>query len=444
MATPAVTTRIQSTPIELTETGRRAASPGLPITRWALVAALMAAPLAFGAVQPWAWAALLIVSFGLLMSWTIGSVRHGEVRIHLSPLYLPALLFLVLCLTQLFAGFTFDAYATRESILKFLMVLIFFFVAGQVLAGAHNAAWRGLALAVTLYTFALGLFAILQFFSSHNLIYWCIRSDGWTFGPYVNHNDYAGLMEMLIPIAGAYVLSRLRTDPRRLLLGFALCVPVASVWLSGSRGGFVSLLVEALVLGAVLWRRSGDDGIRFLSMLPIGLAAAAVLFFWMAPGKVVMRLGRLADLTHTTQTTLAQRELAARDSLRIFRDHPWVGIGLGSFDAVFPQYRTFPTDLEWTHAHNDYAEVLAETGVAGGVLIAYALLLFFRRAFRNLSVQRWQEAEWVQFGAALGCCGLLVHSFVDFNLHIPANALWFAVAVALATAPTAATKAREI
>jgi O-antigen ligase len=180
-------------------------------------------------------------------------------------------------------------------------------------------------------------------------------------------------------------------------------------------------------------------------MLPIGLAAAAVLFFWMAPGRVVRRLGGLADLTHTTEITLVQRELAARDTLRIFRDHPWVGIGLGSFEAGFPQYRTFPTDLEWTHAHNDYAEVLAETGVAGGVLIAYALFLFFRRAFRNLFVRRWQETEWVQLRAALGCCGLLVHSFVDFNLHIPANALWFAVSVALAMAPTAAAvKAREI
>jgi O-antigen ligase len=444
MSTPTATTRILPTPLEPPEACRQPPTPAFSITRWGLVIVLLAAPLAFGAVLPWAWAALLIASFGLLMFWIIASVRHGEVRVHVSPLYLPASLFLVLCLTQLFGGFTLDAYATRESILKLVMVLIFFFVAGQVFARAPRAVWRALGLAVTLYAFALGLFAILQFFSGHNLIYWHIRSGGWTFGPYVNHNDYAGLMEMLIPIAVAYVLSRPRTDPRRLLLGFGLCVPVASVLLSGSRGGFISLLVEALVLGAFLWRRSGDGGVHFVALLPIGLTAAALLFFWMAPSRVVRRLGGLANLTRTTQVTLGQREMAARDTLRIFRDHPWVGIGPGSFDTVFPQYRTFPTDLEWAHAHNDYAEVLAETGVAGGVLVVFGLVVFFRQAFRSLFARYWQDADWIRFGAALGSCGLLVHSIVDFNLHIPANAVWFAVCVALATTPqsAAAVKAR--
>jgi hypothetical protein len=46
----------------------------------------------------------------------------------------------------------------------------------------------------------------------------------------------------------------------------------------------------------------------------------------------------------------------------------------------------------------------------------------------------WSRA-WLDWpvAAALGCCGLLVHSFVAFNFHIPANAAWFAVCMALAT-----------
>ena len=433
MATPVTTTRTLRIPLELPETRGHAVSPPFPVTRWGLVATLLAAPLAFGAVDPWAWAGLLIASFGLLLLWAIGCVRQGALKIQLSPLYLPAGLFLALLLVQFYGGITLDAYATRESIYKLLMVLIIFFIAGQVFAKAPKSEWRQLGLAVTLYTFALGLFAILQFFSSHNLIYWSFKSDGWTFGPYVNHNDYAGLMEMLIPISVAYVLSRPRTDPRRLLLALSLAVPVASALLSGSRGGFVCLLVEALVLGWVLWRRSAEGDMRFQAMLPIGLAAAALLFFWMAPNNVVRRLGELANLTHTTQVTLGQRELAAKDTTRIFRDHPWLGIGLGSFETVFPQYRNFPTDFEWAHAHNDYAEALAETGAAGGALIVFSLALFFRRAFRNFTARHHDEAGWIQLGATIGCCGLLVHSFVDFNLHIPANAVWFAVSLALAT-----------
>lgn len=433
MATPALTTTALPISTELPEASGRDRSRVFRLTRRGLVAILLTAPLAFGAVEPWAWATLLIASFVLLMLWTVGSAQEGELKIRVSPLYLPAGLFLLLSIAQLYGGTTLDAYATQEAVLKLVMVLVIFFVAGQGFAQATNDAWKELGLAVTLYAFALGLFAILQFFSGHNLIYWNVTSRGWTFGSYVNHNDYAGLMEMLIPVAAGYVLSRSRTDPRRLLLAFGLLVPVASVLLSGSRGGFVSLLVEALVFGWILWRRSGEGGNRLRWILPIGLAAAALLFYWLAPGRVVSRLGALAKVTRTTEITLGQRELAARDTLRIFRAHPWVGIGLGSFNTVFPQYRTFPTDLGWAHAHNDYAEALAETGIVGGALIVFSLALFFSLAFRHLPAGHWDEACWIQLGAAVGCCGLLVHSLVDFNLHIPANAAWFAVCVALAT-----------
>jgi len=434
MATPAGTTTRLPISKELPAV-RRETSPFIFFfTRRGLVAILLAAPLAFGAVEPWAWAAMLIAAFALLMIWAIGGARQGALNIRVSPLYLPAGLFLALCIAQLYVGTTLDAYATREAIFKLVMVLVIFLVAGQVFAQATGEAWKELGLAVTLYSFGLALFAILQLFSSHNLIYWSVTSRGWTFGPYVNHDDYAGLMEMLIPIAAGYVLSRPRTDPRRLLLAFALSVPVASVLLSGSRGGFVSLLIEALVFGWVLWRRPGESGHRLRLLLPVGLAAVALLFFWLAPGRVVNRLEAMANVTRTTEITLGQRELVARDTLRIFRDHPWTGIGLGSFDTVFPQYRSFPTDLGWAHAHNDYAEALAETGVAGGALMVIAMAMFFALAFRNLPAGRGDAAGWIRLGAAVGCCGLLVHSLVDFNLHIPANAAWFAVCVALATA----------
>jgi len=434
MATPAGTTTRLPISKELPAV-RRETSPFIFFfTRRGLVAILLAAPLAFGAVEPWAWAAMLIAAFALLMIWAIGGARQGALNIRVSPLYLPAGLFLALCIAQLYVGTTLDAYATREAIFKLVMVLVIFLVAGQVFAQATGEAWKELGLAVTLYSFGLALFAILQLFSSHNLIYWSVTSRGWTFGPYVNHDDYAGLMEMLIPIAAGYVLSRPRTDPRRLLLAFALSVPVASVLLSGSRGGFVSLLIEALVFGWVLWQRPGESGHRLRLLLPVGLAAVALLFFWLAPGRVVNRLEAMANVTRTTEITLGQRELVARDTLRIFRDHPWTGIGLGSFDTVFPQYRSFPTDLGWAHAHNDYAEALAETGVAGGALMVIAMAMFFALAFRNLPAGRGDAAGWIRLGAAVGCCGLLVHSLVDFNLHIPANAAWFAVCVALATA----------
>lgn len=54
-------------------------------------------------------------------------------------------------------------------------------------------------------------------------------------------------------------------------------------------------------------------------------------------------------------------------------------------------------------------------------------------AFRNLKERLRNEWGWIQMGAAIGVVGLVCHSFVDFNLRIPANAAWFVVCLAVAT-----------
>ena len=435
---------------------------------------LFAAPLAFGAVQPWAWCALAITAAVLLVLWAAGNFRGGTIRVYWSPIYLPAAAFLVVAAVQYFAGLTLDRAATQEALCKLTTDFALFFLAGQFLAEVTEPQWRRMGLAITLYTLAVGVFATLQFSSSHNLIYWVVPSPGYTFGPYVNHNHYAGLMEMLIPLSAASVVSRVPLDrapraslPNRalesgiILLGFAVLIPAASLLLSGSRGGFISLIVE-LVLAAILIFARGPRRSRKTAAVAGGAAilAAVLLFFWMAPRQIAERFTTMADVAHPHEVSLAERLAPAMDSLRIFCDHSLLGAGLGSFETVFPRYQSFPSDSRWDYAHNDYAQALAETGLAGGALILCALGLFFWLAFGKVAGPRRSvsipvgagrggrestfplptahgavpSAYFLRWGAALGCCGLLVHSFVDFNLHIPANAAWFAVCAAIATA----------
>lgn len=411
-----------------------------------LVATLAAAPWAFGAVQTWAWASLALLALLLLLLWGTGNVQEGVLRIAWSPLYLPAALFLILVMIQFSGRLTLDPIATRESLLKLITNLIFFFLAGQLWASGREKSWRGLGLTVTVVAFALALFAILQFFSSQGLIYWVVkpRWGGWVFGPYVNHNHYAGLMEMLIPVATGYALSRPKKQPVRALLGFAVLVPTASVLLSGSRGGFIALLAESLILAAVVLGPAPAHNRRIqVTTWALGITAATFLFFWIDPNETSKHLTTVAKLASSPEVTLGERRWVARDALRIFRDHPWLGTGLGSFETAYPRYQSFPSDLEWDHAHNDYAEALAETGLVGGLLIAAALVMFFRLAFRSLGERLQHESGWIQMGAAVGCCGLLVHSLVDFNLHIPANAAWLAVCAAWATSGFAVSRLKE-
>jgi len=220
------------------------------------------------------------------------------------------------------------------------------------------------------------------------------------------------------------------------MLSFAVLLPVVSLLLAGSRGGLISFLAEVLVFGAIIVQYVPGQARRGVATAAgLGVTVAGALFFWIAPSTITGRLATVANLKHRDEVGVADRLQISRDSLRIFRDFPWFGTGMGSFETVYPQYQSEVTDEIIDHAHNDYAEALAEAGLVGGILILTSLVTFFALAFRNLNERLKHERGWMQLGATLGCCGLLVHSLVDFNLHMPANAAWFAVCAALASMP---------
>lgn len=406
------------------------------IARFLLLSMLMVAPMAFGAVQTWAWASLAVIAAVLLILWAVGCIQQGTAAIHCGPLYAPAALILLLGIVQLTGHLTLDPFGTREALIELSSDLIFFFLAGQFWADASEKVRKSFGLAVAIYAVLMTLFGIVQFFSSHGLLYWSIHTQGNVFGPYVNHNDYAGLMEMLIPVTLCYALSQPLRSPLRPLFLLGVCSAVASVLLSGSRSGMISVLVEMAVLGVLLWRLKE---VHFVGKRkPLGLmgaAGAAALFLVLTPASAWRHMETIAGVASKPEVTLEDRLVVSHDALKALKAYPWLGTGLGSFEPVFPQFQSFPTDLVWNHAHDDYVEGLMETGAVGGLLILAALLLFFSQWFSNLHERLKHTGGWIELGTALGCCGLLVHSLADFNLHIPANAAWFAVSAALSVAP---------
>jgi O-antigen ligase len=238
-------------------------------------------------------------------------------------------------------------------------------------------------------------------------------------------------MELVIPISAGYVLSRPKRDPLTGVLWFAVLVPVVSILLTTSRGGVVAVLAEIAILGWIIVWRNPLPGrrVRFAA-ISLALVAGAVLFLWLAPAYNLAKIGTVNSYTAGVK---GGRITVWRDCLGILRDHPLSGTGLGTFVTAFPRYQRGAQDLITEHAHNDYLEGLTETGLLGGVLILGALGLLLGTAFRNLAVNLRRETGWIHLGAAVASCGLLIHSFADFNLHIPANAVWFAFAAAIAS-----------
>jgi O-antigen ligase len=119
---------------------------------------------------------------------------------------------------------------------------------------------------------------------------------------------------------------------------------------------------------------------------------------------------------------------------------PFLGWGLGTFPIVYPEFRSFYTTFFVNQAHNDYLQLLVETGLAGFAIAIWFLVLVFREAVRKLkNLTKSDGAETASgaltLAALLGCTGILVHSLFDFNPQIPANDALFYVLCAIAAAP---------
>ncbi len=156
---------------------------------------------------------------------------------------------------------------------------------------------------------------------------------------------------------------------------------------------------------------------------------AAILVSWLGIGSALDRFAAYKKL----ETSEGRRVEMLHDSLRIFQDHRVLGTGLGTLQEVFPLYESFYDGLIVNHSHNDYAEALAETGVIGGFCWLAFLVLLFWTSWRILNMQGDPKNFAYHAGALVACLGLLVHAGVDFNFHIPSNALIFLLQAALAT-----------
>ena len=153
------------------------------------------------------------------------------------------------------------------------------------------------------------------------------------------------------------------------------------------------------------------------------------MILWLGVTKALERFELLAHQRVSRELRVAMD----KDTWRIFQDHPLTGTGLGTLIAVYPRYESFYNGTTVDHAHNDFLELLADTGLVGGVCGALFIGLLFRRGFANFQVAAGGSARALVAGPLVGCAGMLLHSFVDFNLHIPSNALIFLLLTSLAT-----------
>jgi O-antigen ligase len=402
---------------------------------------LMFCPLVFGAVNAWGHFILQAAATVLLLIWAFDQMRSAQISIRWSSVFPPMIAFAGLMCIQLLPGASAYWHATFSQLLLYISYGILCFLLTQTLTSSREI--RILGTALVIYGSTLGFFAVLQNLSSPTKLYWLLtpRFGGWIYGSYVNHNHYAGLMEMFIPVPLVFAFSRFGGQRKRWIAASAAAFMASTIFLSGSRGGMVAFTVEIAIFLALVFREPRKQNIAII--LATFFLVALAIIAWTGGREVEARIATFAGNQHSDLATDVRLQID-RDILRMSSHHPLLGWGQGTFAEVYPEFRSFYTDSVVNAAHNDFLQVLAETGIAGFGIMLWFLVITVRSALRKSANWTSNLNGAVAVAALLGISGILVHSLVDFNMQIPANAaLFYALCAVAAMEPRFKTHRRN-
>jgi len=436
---------------------------------------LIFAPLAFGTRASWS---LFIVSSAICTAFIIYLIqaRRGKVTLYEIPGILPLFLFACyMCfqliplppfLVKFLSPETYKLYkntvgisypldlisisiskkATFSELCRFLTCVIFYILTVWLLS--EKEFMKKTVRIVIFLAAAIAVLAILQYFLSNNRIYWfrTVPTNATPFGPWVYHNHFAGFMEMILPASLCLFLyykprSRKRVFREKflemfthkrihshILFGFSAVLIGASVFVSYSRGGIISMCISVVILTFMLFLRGKgerkESGILFAAII-ITILFSVGWFGW----EVIFE--RFSKIRNADGYIDLNRLLVWEDILSIIKDFPIFGTGFGTFANIFPGYRTAYRQFIFKHAHNDYLELATDGGIIAIALVIWFMASLLIKVFRTFKIRRERYSIFLFYGVIAGLTALAIHSISDFNLHNGANSIYFSLMVGL-------------
>lgn len=378
-----------------------------------------------------------------LVRWSV--FRQAERQAARRPVLALPLVLLVGAMLVSVLG-TFSLQHSAKEIVKWLEVLALYLLVARdvsggwrwvlvlaILASGMLAAWQGI------YQF------LLRVGPEEFLLFGRFMR---AYGTFDQPNPYAGYLGLTLPLAvGLVAVAVLSAGPwprggRWLMAGLAaasgLCM-LAALIMSWSRGAWLGFAaaVASMVLAVVA--RSGRGAV--LIALLVAVVAYVLLGGGLAqvPPSLVQRFSDFAPYlgvldvrgVEITDANFAVLERMAhwQSAWAMWTDHPWLGIGIGNYEPLYPRYALPLWPYALGHAHNYYLNIAAETGLLG--LLAYVVL------WSVALVAAWQAARrstgW-EWGLALGVLGVLahlsVHNVFD-NLYVHGMYLQLALLLGL-------------
>ena len=385
---------------------------------------LIFGPLATGAVRVPDFLIIQAAAALVLVLWLARFWLNPRYRLLWPPICWAVVAFVIYAIVR--CQFAEIEYIARQELIRVTVYAVLFFAVLNNLNRSESA--RLVSFVLIGLAGALALFAIYQFAVHYAKIWQFIKPPGyWNrgSGTYINPNHFAGFLEMILPLALAYTLLGRLSATAKVVLGYLALVILAGIGISLSRGGMIATAVALVVFFLVLLFQR-DFWLHSLIGLGV-LVTAGIIFF-----------------TNTTHSQLRFNRIFSEGKMedgrfhywnsakQIWHKNLWAGAGPGHFDYEFWGYASPDVQGRAQYAHNDYLNTLADWGVTGLAIILIVLLVFYAGVFRTWPfVRRSTEDFGSRFsnkaafviGGALGVLAMAAHSFLDFNMQIPANAI---------------------
>ncbi len=344
--------------------------------------------------QPAFWASALpqVAIFTLAAVWMISVlIRPRDVRCEfvLVPLTTAALW----PWAQIAINASIYRWMTSLSALYWAAAAAVVFVGLQVFSDASIR--KSYLRALVVAGFAMAIVAPLQRFTSDGKIFWLfeVPFSNIAMGPFIYPTQYAAFIELVLPIALYGVFSE--RGNWRTFYGLAAAVMYASVFASASRTGFALTTAEILLVPLLAAKRNGVS--RQQLFLPAMVFLAMIVVLGLAVGPEAL-IGKLRQ-----EDPYRGRREFVDASLRMVRDKPLFGVGMGNWSTAYPAYETDDSGLFVNEAHNDWVQWAVEGGVP------FALMMF--------SVFLWSVPRAFRSGWGFGICVVFLHCYVDYPIQ---------------------------
>ena len=431
-----------------------------------LIVGVVLAVAAFGGTEPISFAVVEILFFSVAF-WLL--LRPGSasppVRANyfVVPALLTALVLLQLCplpagflsrfagrgnyLGARFSTLSFAPYNSRNELLILLTCFVAFYLA--YIVSQDRGRKRRLIFALVALGVAEAFYGLAQYLMNVQKIFWYTKKYDLeeATGTYINRNHFAGFLEMVLPFAvclaiyeGEKLLARrkhrggratmLTSDVKTQAVVLWLAVAVvlmAAIVFSRSRMGLLAACASLLVVfGLKMLRRKALPAILGVAFVALSLCLAV----WIGVRPALSRFESLGQEFSGNESRLSMWP----GTLKLIAQHPLVGTGLGTFPVVYTEVQTTFLTQFVNHAHNDYLEISSDLGIPAALLLFASILYALVCAVRTFLHGEGKYTPAISLACVGSIVAILLHSLTDFNLHIPANALLFAVILGLALA----------